>query len=559
MKKRPALSLFLSVLLISGIVSLVDPGAQAGATQENISCSSTGPWLVVSSKGKAGTNGLQAHANGLLVWQFPRGRDEFFVLASKPSLNGFTSLRFDVCSKESTTLALMIDDADGAKFHAPIRVGANQWQHVEILPSHFKINDDSPVKKAALDPARVTSGITLVDFSVMLGATTPNTVQLKSIAIEKQDLPLLNVPAVIDGKTVEIGRSGLISGNIDIRNGGVLRIRADRIRLKSNISINRGTLEFSKANIFVETSFPHERQFNVGPGATMRFLDCSVSSPCQMALNMPGDRGKLEIINTRFSIANLTVASLPGNDIAVINAKSPGEFVLSPGTSMRIQNSEGVLLWPIFGASNPCKLESLTTGSLMGNYTLPASSHISLQIKSSKILWAALVQNGCNLQISNSRLLALGVQLKDAVAAELSNIRNNQPAQALLKMSDRTLSLKDTNVGAWNFYVSDGAKLHLKGCLFGEAMAFNKGRIDIENSTCDGTGGYIGSSDDSTMSLINCTLQCPCVAKDRSHMTLAGCTLKGDVTSSGNSTIELRKSWLGGKVNALGGSTINKL
>ena len=82
--------------------------------------------------------------------------------------------------------------------------------------------------------------------------------------------------------------------------------------------------------------------------------------------------------------------------------------------------------------------------------------------------------------------------------------------------------------------------------LFGELLAFGQATATVHDSTCDGSGGYIGTEGDSRLEIYASELDNDITTFDRSTLLLDGCTVHGDIRATGSSSVVLRNTIVDG-------------
>ena len=95
-----------------------------------------------------------------------------------------------------------------------------------------------------------------------------------------------------------------------------------------------------------------------------------------------------------------------------------------------------------------------------------------------------------------------------------SELRDYSFPNPILFKSKRILRLVNTEVVTWNFYSSLHSKLSIENCIFGELLAFDSSSVIIENSICDGTGGYLGAVGNSSVIVIRSLISSQVIARE---------------------------------------------
>jgi hypothetical protein len=119
-------------------------------------------------------------------------------------------------------------------------------------------------------------------------------------------------------------------------------------------------------------------------------------------------------------------------------------------------------------------------------------------------------------------------------------VNNQQHADYTLPLADRQFRLVNAYLGTWNLYPVDSSRFVLESSVFGEMLAMGALKAVIQNSICDGTGGYIGAEGSSQLFFILSMIQTQIVSRDRSLVVGAASTVRfGPVNATDASTMLL--------------------
>lgn len=533
--------LFSSAALATDKSEIIRPVSKLAAKEKEIvPLGSVDGWVCASSDNSADNNQLQVlpSGRGVLQWTLRRKPSVFNALVRPVAMCNFQAIDFDICSKVATPIVVPLTDQDGAKFHYLLNADGGRWRHVHLTPADFKLSEDSPVKKAFLDPSKLSANFNIADLGGVFGSTDANVIQLSGLYLQRDGIPNLELPSHISGRVVEILDDCHIRNEVTVKDGAVLRIRAKRLKLSANIKLETGgILDIAGSTITFANRFPHDITISAHRNALISIIRCQSMSTVPTGLDL-FEGSRLRIADTTFVGAGLTVGAPKGCIVELSGVKTPGELVFQPGSRVALSNCDGVLLWPWYHP--PFKVNMvLPSGSAIANWSMPTTSGHDLSIKNSRtILWGAVVDKGADVTFKDSQLRAVGLPLQ-GVNLKVAGLRNKAPlSDGKVPLRDRNLALNNCRVEAWNLYPGKDGLVTVDKCLFGEVMAFDSSQCEIANSTCDGTGGYVA-------------------AKDRSKLTLTNCTLNSLVTSVGHATLVLRKCIVNGPLNAAGKSTIH--
>jgi hypothetical protein len=108
-------------------------------------------------------------------------------------------------------------------------------------------------------------------------------------------------------------------------------------------------------------------------------------------------------------------------------------------------------------------------------------------------------------------------------SVHVSGLVNNQHyTDYTLPLADRTYRLVNTDHLTWNLYPQDSTRFVLETSIFGEMLGYGSPRVTVNNSICDGSGGYIGSEGNTQYIVVGSTIYTQVISRDRSFMILAG-------------------------------------
>jgi hypothetical protein len=495
------------------------------------------------------------------VLEFARHGKGFQALLSPDAkLAGFRQLSFKVWSREQTLLAVVLEDLDKAKFHALVPLKANAWNDIFLTTDQFELNDDSPVKKNKLEAARLGPTLGIVDMGIKVGNAQDNLLKLTDLQTafaginERKES---RIPELIDGTVFNITEDCDITHPITIKNGGKLVVKAKDVHLAANISMDKGSLLVDGGNFSIDNKFQHQFKFDLKNNSKLEFSSCKFSSSFPSSLDTRDST--VEIKNSVFS--NGFTCSSANSTIKLDNATRPGEFIVDEGSHYKITNSHGVLLWTALGERQKGEISFPSMDKRISTYKLPASLNLDVSINDSDwIMWALLVKPGSDAKIVDSELMAAGVLYAAPELAKISDLKNNnEPGDYALKLTDRKLSFARSKVRAWNFYVLKNGNLEISNCTYGEINCFENAHVKVSDSTCDGSGGYIRISNNSSGVFQNCKFNCSIITVDAGKIVLKHCALNGNASAADNSRIDLIDSVVKGNKQQIGNGSIKTL
>lgn len=233
------------------------------------------------------------------------------------------------------------------------------------------------------------------------------------------------------------------------------------------------------------------------------------------------------------------------------------ELIINDTATITLENSKTFILWFGFGsgdtvnidfpATNPVYPPSSNVTSYSFSNTLPNVTGVNYNVDISNcntVYWALMLDPGCSVVINNDSLLAVGLFYLGGIADTLNGFVNNLTySNHEPSLADRKLILNNSLVFAWNFYPSDSTEIVIDDYTFGEILTFNKAKAEIINSTCDGSGGYFGSSENSKIvaknSHIKRTYAGPPIVLNshNSFSVFENCLVEGNIILNENSKL----------------------
>ncbi len=141
------------------------------------------------------------------------------------------------------------------------------------------------------------------------------------------------------------------------------------------------------------------------------------------------------------------------------------------------------------------------------------------------LLWPMLVREGVELTLRDippENHVVVGFFLPGSTV--ITGLVNGVDAAELtLPFRDRTVRLENASVDTWNLYPQGRARVVVERSVIGEMLTSGDAVAVLRDTVVDGSGGYLGAGERSTMVLERCTTTC-------------------DVQSTGEATLELHGS-----------------
>lgn len=181
-----------SVILMSAAIVVISIAARGNALSgmsaqnnsvEKFDCETTDGWLIRNFDGSKVDGASLSIVNKAIAFHYRRAR--ISPLFHTALLTGLREIQLRMRSEAAVTLMFGVQDNDGATFNQVASIPAGKWTTVRIAASDFKLNDDSPVKKSALDPQRLGAGYVFLDLSAVARTKGENTITIDGVTIER--------------------------------------------------------------------------------------------------------------------------------------------------------------------------------------------------------------------------------------------------------------------------------------------------------------------------------------------------------------------------------------
>ena len=156
--------------------------AARGSDPVTYKCKTSTGWAAYDQERNPATDTELTATDGKLVYSYPRAKPRMLV-HFQAAMTAFEKLTLRLKSHLAITLVVSLGDPDRARFMATAPLAADTWQVVALTPNDFRVTDDSPVKKDALDSYILENGYVLLDLGSTQGAKGENTIEIDSVEI----------------------------------------------------------------------------------------------------------------------------------------------------------------------------------------------------------------------------------------------------------------------------------------------------------------------------------------------------------------------------------------
>lgn len=540
--------------VLLALAPLLATVAAAASDTETFPCETTDGWSLLDLSGQPPMGASLSAAEGEVRVLYERST--LVLMQHTALMTDLEGLTLTLRSEVASTILVTVVDADGARFQHAFDLAASERSCVSVLPSEFRLADDSPVKKDSLDPGLLRAGYVLADLGAAFGAKGPNTLSVEEVLVRRTDLPVHRGDLVVEG-SMEVKEPLFVEGSVVVRTRACLEIVARRFAVGAKVTVEKGgRLEVLGGAFETRGRFAYESIIAAMPGAVVTFRD-ALFNPSAATGAYVGDGACFTVERTHF-LRGLTWDARPAGKTVLRESLTPGEFVAGSQASLSISDSAGILIWLSLGDDAEGQV-AFPSGDRIESWEPGLGFHVCLE-RCGAVVWGVISCPGCRVDVTGSRLIAVGASFEGDTEATISGLRNGAEMEdALFPAGDRRVRFVKSSVQAWNLYAHGTARLTIDHCVFGECGSGDDALLRVIDSTCDGSGGFIGAGDRSRMEIEHSRITTLVSASGASTIVLTDCEIVGEITASEDATIFLVRCTVEGPVREIGnGKVIRK-
>jgi hypothetical protein len=317
-----------------------------------------------------------------------------------------------------------------------------------------------------------------------------------------------------------------IDGNIIVLNNGRLRIRNTAVRLSGNIQLlNNGGLEVVDGRIELRQGYLYQRSIALFNTSSLWLANSTLDMGGYNAACLATDSAALRFDASSLASGVMTTTLRASARVDAAGSQPLGEMLFFDSSRGSFDNCALLLSWFVLPPAS--LLRGALPGRIVNNeWVFPdamrSASGIAARVRYANcvdLAWALMSMQGCDAVVEDSDLLAMGAIFSGAGNAAVSGLVNGVTHTGYqFPSGDRSVRLDRTRVAAWNLYAFGSGELTISNSVFGEVIAFERSSVVVSNSICDGSGGYIGSMDDSRVQLVQSSLRAPVISRHRSQL-----------------------------------------
>ena len=338
----------------------------------------------------------------------------------------------------------------------------------------------------------------------------------------------------------------------------------DEVNLQCDI-ILEGNSKFNISGASVNILMTYKNQYGwwVYNTSELRILNSNLNLGNGSLQGIFTDNSIFEQNNCNYTTSMLAMTvDLKGNSQTSVDFCTGGmEFVVSEAADVNINESTLFIVWYTFSDNDIAdytlppvnSVYNPNASDISGMYNFPGAApgitgvDFNVSINNTDwVYWGVISESNSNVILNNSTLIAYGFLFRGNTNAKVSGFVNDSLYTYYeAPIIDRSCTLNNSKVAAWNFYTAENAQLTIEDCYYGESLTFGDGKIEVFNSTCDGTGGYWGGHNNSVHNAYNSTIiretgTSAIINADGDNIAhLHNCEVVGDIVISGNAKLFL--------------------
>jgi len=344
---------------------------------------------------------------------------------------------------------------------------------------------------------------------------------------------------------VTISGNYYLNGDIEIYNQGILNLDNADFQIDGDIFISgQGQLKVQGGSFTIIQAYIYEHQAILTENSILTFFRVDFQSSGQSWSIAQIGNSEYILEDSEISDGFITVALLENSNARISDTETPGEFLCFDNNSIEFSSSDFLLQWLVLPDSSMVDI-SLPDDSLVVDWQFSASEPdienipYSLKIDScTNVMWGLISMTGSESIFRNTEFRTIGLMFTDPDSLVVSNITNESShSDDIVSVPDRNLRLIDCDVHTWSFYASQKSKVAVNNCVFGELLSQDSSKVIIDNSVCDGTGGYLGTFNNSQLIVTRSLISSQVISRNRGVLVGAESAFWGSHIAADESSI----------------------
>ncbi len=325
-------------------------------------------------------------------------------------------------------------------------------------------------------------------------------------------------------ETLTISHDYQLQNDLVIINQGVVEVIDADFTIDGDLHISgQGRFTMNNSTFRVEQEYIYENEIVVTEKGILRFANTEIRSNGQSVSLFLGNDAEYKITDSQIKDGFITVAMAQHATASMRNVKTAGEFLCFGENDVSFQNCDLFLFWFVLPKSSDLDVafprdlsadEWCFSDSLQNVEGIPYRLGIE---NCTDVMWGLISETGCEATFRDTEFRTVGLLFSEDDSLEINGLTNgSQHDDERIDLPDRDLHLINSKVETWNFYVSSQSRVTIQNCVFGEILTQQQGEATVLNSLCDGSGGYIGSFNESKLIIGHSMIKTQVIARDQS-------------------------------------------
>ncbi len=319
-------------------------------------------------------------------------------------------------------------------------------------------------------------------------------------------MTFINSDTLYVGDTLGIKGEWLRNGPIVIYNSGLLHFSGAQATILGDIYLlNEASLLADSSILYIPQAYFYQRAVVATGGSKVIYRNTTVDHSGLSHSILLVDSARLELINV-INRGFTTNGIYHHSSVYVDGINQAGEYVIVDESSLEFHNAKTVLLWHQFPDNAEVDFV-FPEGDSVNNYQFDESiagvtgiGYSVLLDNCTDVMWGMMPATGSDITITGSEIRAIGLWFMGSDTVDVNGLVNNSYYDDFqAPLDDRKLRLIDCNVTTWSIYPMDQSVVNLSGCIVGEIGAGKRSTLMGSQFFCDGSGGYVWTSDTSFM------------------------------------------------------------
>ena len=343
----------------------------------------------------------------------------------------------------------------------------------------------------------------------------------------------------------DVNTSLTVYGDIIVVNNGQLRFNDVDVRVHGNVFLlNAGKLQVTGGSFGFVQQYLYHRNMLLQQTSSLLLNNTSLNFGGYNVGLATLNQSSVLMVNSTVTNGYMTTTLLDSSQFTAQNSTSVGEFVMMGESDAEFTDCTGILSWLTTPPGSNLEIQ-FPGDAIAGQYHYPDSVIAASGILNSAsydgcfgLLWGMINESGSTARIHNSALRAVGAIFNHAGDISVSGLTNGATLSTYqYPAADRDIRFVNSYVETWNLYPSASSSVAVTNCIFGEILAMGKSRSMVTNSICDGSGGYVGSTDTAQMTMVQCQIAPDVVAKSLSQIFMTSCNIPDGAINTDNDAI----------------------